>query len=812
MVREPHARGPVVGRFLVGAADPAVPVVDGGSGQVAVAEPDAGLPLPLGTEPADLMQLRGGNFPGQQAEHATGLDGAELGSVAGGDDPRPGLPGGLGDHGQVSGAELAGLIQHQDVVPMQRHGPAQLVGAFDLAEELGDVVALGQALVLQHPGRVSGGGQADDPVPGERGPQPGELGHRVALARASRGHQHRRGGGRGEHRDHRVTLLGAEIRTRGRGLCLLLADELRHRPFGGGEDLLFGVQVGQGAVAFGVRRPVDAAAVGGADAEAGHVGDVRRGDLDDLGPGAAGDGQLGYLGDHRLAVGARGQHGERPVHLEPELCHRPHRVMGLHLGDRDPRGRALGRIIQHRRCGSGVRGGEGRDLAVHRRQRGQFAVHGLGFPGSKPLRRSRLRRTGLPGQRAAGIGLGAAGVLPGLLVQQPQRAPGRRRAVHRLVLPGKTVEFAGDGDGAGAEQVHDVLGDPADLGAVAVGPGHHDIAERGQPGLQAPVRDRGHAEPLAVQGPGIQGPPRVVGSVGALDAVPDRDVHVQLRVTIAGEMVQEQAGDQAAAVPPLPRPHGMVPGPGVGGMAVEPAHRLPRRFQQRVLQLIGPGVERGGLVVLAAVAGLPCGDAVGDVQQGDALDRADGQVEIWHLMRLPAAFGRADPGQLGRAGVRVRGQPGGHRCIFPLADRLGLATPDQQLPARADVVLVQAADHGRVDLPAQPERRGAFPGPLAGRFPGRGVVGHGPGAAAAALPGGEIGDVVARVQRHICGHDPSPPASVSAFIVRDACVRLVLSTHGRYVRAMHNLRIYRAATDQPALQRFASRTGTDLAR
>ena len=33
-------------------------------------------------------------------------------------------------------AELAGLIQHQHVVLVQRHGPAQLVGAFDLAEEL----------------------------------------------------------------------------------------------------------------------------------------------------------------------------------------------------------------------------------------------------------------------------------------------------------------------------------------------------------------------------------------------------------------------------------------------------------------------------------------------------------------------------------------------------------------------------------------------------------------------------------------------------------------------------------------------------
>jgi hypothetical protein len=49
-----------------------VPVVGAGRGQVAVTEPDAGLPLPARVEPADLVQLRGGNFLCQQAEHASG--------------------------------------------------------------------------------------------------------------------------------------------------------------------------------------------------------------------------------------------------------------------------------------------------------------------------------------------------------------------------------------------------------------------------------------------------------------------------------------------------------------------------------------------------------------------------------------------------------------------------------------------------------------------------------------------------------------------------------------------------------------------
>ena len=519
----------------------------------------------------------------------------------------------------------------------------------------------------QHPGGVGRGGQADDPAAGEGGPQPGELGHGVALARPGRGDQHGGRRGRGEHHDHGVALLGGQPGLLGGRACLLLADELRDGPFGGGEDLFFGVEVGQGAVPFLVRRPVDAAAVGGSDAEAGHVGDVRGGDLDDLGPGPAADGQLGHLGDHRLAVGARRQDRQRPVHFEPELRHRPDRVVGLHLGDRDPCGRALGRIIQHRRVHAPhALGGEPGHLLVHRGQGVHFAMRRLGFPGGEPLRRGGFRGAGLPGDGAARLGLGAAGVLPGLLVQQPQRAPGRRLAVHGLVLAGEPVQLAGDRDGAGAEQVHHVLADPADLGAVAVRPGHHGIAQRGQPGLQDPVGDRGDGEPLAVQGARVQRPPLLISLVGALDPVPDRHVDVQLRVAVPGQVVQEQAGDQAVAVPPLPRARGMVPGPGVGGVLLQPGHRFARGVHQRGLDLIGAGVQRGGLVLVAVLAGLAGRDPVGGVQHRDALDRADGQVEVRHHVRVRAALGRADLGQLHRAGVRMRGQIRRHRGLLPV--------------------------------------------------------------------------------------------------------------------------------------------------
>ena len=87
----------------------------------------------------------------------------------------------------------------------------------------------------------------------------------------------------------------------------------------------------------------------------------------------------------------------------------------------------------------GALGGEPGDLLVHRGQGVHFAVHGLCFPGGEPLRCGGFGGAGLPGDGAAGLGLGAAGVLPGLLVQQPQRAAGRRLAVLVLRIPGRAV-------------------------------------------------------------------------------------------------------------------------------------------------------------------------------------------------------------------------------------------------------------------------------------------------------------------------------------------------------------------------------------
>ena len=151
-------------------------------------------------------------------------------------------------------------------------------------------------------------------------------------------------------------------------------------------------------------------------------------------------------------------------------------------------------------------------------------------------------------------------------------------------------------------------------------------------------------------------------------------------------------------------------------MPLQPGHGFARGVQQHGLDLIGARVEHGGPVLVAAVAGLAGGDPVGGVQHRDTLDRADGQVEVRHLVRVRAALGRADLGQLGRAGIRMGGQVGRDRGGLAILGLLGLAALDQELPARPDVLLVQVFNDVGVHLPAEPESCGALPGPFPGRF------------------------------------------------------------------------------------------------
>src|SRR5262245_50848917 len=76
--------------------------------------------------------------------------------------------------------------------------------------------------------------------------------------------------------------------------------------------------------------------------------------------------------------------------------------------------------------------------------------------------------------------------------------------------------------------------------------------------------------------------------------VPDGDVDMELRVAVAGQMMQEQAGDQTGAVAPLAGAGGVVPGAGIGGVLLQPGDGFAGGVHQCGLDLIGAGVERGG--------------------------------------------------------------------------------------------------------------------------------------------------------------------------------------------------------------------------
>ena len=110
---------------------------------------------------------------------------------------------------------LAGLVQDQHVVRVQRDRPAQLVGAFGLAEELGDVVGLGQALVASTRAAL-----VEVVSPMTRRPvnavhsraNPAMVWLLPAPAGAISTVV---GGGGGEHHDHGVALLGVQVRVPG---------------------------------------------------------------------------------------------------------------------------------------------------------------------------------------------------------------------------------------------------------------------------------------------------------------------------------------------------------------------------------------------------------------------------------------------------------------------------------------------------------------------------------------------------------------------------------------------------------------------
>jgi hypothetical protein len=241
--------------------------------------------------------------------------------------------------------------------------------------------------------------------------------------------------------------------------------------------------------------------------------------------------------------------------------------LSLGFGDGDPGGPGL---ICGGQPGAGRRvSGVGLGLGVDGAEDLEFVGGGLVFPGREPLlvadRVAGVFSAGHP----AGLGLGPAGVFGDLLAHQVDRAPARRRAVAGGVLADPGAEPAVDGLGAGGEPVHDLLGDAADFGAVPVGAPGHGVAHREQPLFEGPVDGDPVQVAELVEVLPVGGPPLVVGAVGPLHGVKDCQVDVQLGVSVPADRVQPGGGDEAFAVPPLPRGGRVVPGADVAGHGLE---------------------------------------------------------------------------------------------------------------------------------------------------------------------------------------------------------------------------------------------------
>jgi len=114
--------------------------------------------------------------------------------------------------------------------------------------------------------------------------------------------------------------------------------------------------------------------------------------------------------------------------------------MLLDFRNGDPRRPPPGRVVEDGSRAVSVAGRVVGYLPVHLRQRLDFAMGGLGLPRGKPLGVGGFGAASLPGEGAARLVLAAAGVLPGLLVQQPQRAPARRDAVAGFILGGQPLQ------------------------------------------------------------------------------------------------------------------------------------------------------------------------------------------------------------------------------------------------------------------------------------------------------------------------------------------------------------------------------------
>ena len=276
----------------------------------------------------------------------------------------------------------------------------------------------------------------------------------------------------------------------------------------------------------------------------------------------------------------------------------------------------------------------------------------------------------------------------------------------------------------GGDQVHGLLGDADDLARLPVRSHRHQHPERvGEPLGGHPLRHRGGGGAPAEQAAPVEGAPH---AVGALHAVEHPVVDVQVRVVVAGVVLEERRHDPVVRVDPAACGAAVVPDAGVArllgevgepGVVARPDGVLDglAEHRPRVGRLVVPGLAGGNLLRLER--GVRERDRLlhveRDVEERDVVPRV--------LSSLNAQFSLAF-----RGGLRLAFKRGGVQLVLGLVLAAGVAERGHLVPlgrvvepvgAGVEEPLVDRTHVLRVDQPGEAERLGSGAPPPARRLP-----------------------------------------------------------------------------------------------
>ncbi len=268
-----------------------------------------------------------------------------------------------------------------------------------------------------------------------------------------------------------------------------------------------------------------------------------------------------------------------------------------------------------------------------------------------------------------------------------------------------------------------------------------------------PDRGRGRAHP--VDRPGVQGAPV---AVGALHAVDDRVVDMQLRVVIPGVVLEERRHRPPVRVHPPPRGAAVVPDPGIAGVVLQVGQGGVVAGPDRVLHrlpVLGPPRLGDGV---PGAAGADLGGFERGVQHRHRLLNAERDIQEGHV--APRLAPGLDPEFVAAFSVGVRlpfNHPGVQLVLGgvrpPGVPQRGRRVPAGGVAERLVAGVEEAFEHGlhvlRVDLALEAEGGGVGAPPAARGF----AVGDRAGVVV--LPPG--GDLAQQVVHRVAGGDAQHP-------------------------------------------------------